>query len=45
MLEKEHANEQEGGYTYVSRDGWSLPLTPLRMKEWSVAVVSRYFYI
>ena len=45
LLEKKYQNDHHGGYTYVdNRTGFTLPLTPFMMKEWSRAMV-RYFHI
>jgi hypothetical protein len=39
LLEKKYGNDHDSGYSFVSSDGTTLPLTPLMMKEWSRACV------
>ena len=44
LLEKKYANDHDGGYSFVSSDGTTLPLTPLMMKEWARSIVRRLHY-
>ena len=40
LLEWKYSNDGDGGYSFVSSDGTTLPLTPLMMKEWARCCVS-----
>ena len=42
LLEKQYANEKDGGFIYVCADGTKLRLTPFMMREWCIAIV-RFF--
>jgi hypothetical protein len=47
LLEVEHRNDHDAGYTYIDKTpggkGDSFPLTPFMMKEWSRAIVRILF--
>jgi hypothetical protein len=43
IIEHKYANDHDAGYTYVSQDGTSLPLTPFMMKVWARACVRLLF--
>jgi hypothetical protein len=40
LLERKYNNDGDGGYSFMSSDGTTLPLTPLMMKEWARCCVS-----
>jgi hypothetical protein len=39
LIEAKHSSDSDSGLQYVCSDGTSIPLTPLRMREWCLAIV------
>ena len=39
FLEAKYISDSDMGFQYVCSDGTSIPLTPLRMREWCFAIV------
>jgi hypothetical protein len=39
LLEAKYKSDSDTGFQYVCSDGTSIPLTPLRMREWCFAIV------
>jgi hypothetical protein len=39
-LEAKYGSDSDSGFTYICTDGTTVPLTPLRMREWCLAIVS-----
>ncbi|KAI0690475.1 hypothetical protein BC835DRAFT_1510192 [Cytidiella melzeri] len=38
LLEKKYSNERDGGFTFTYNSGYQLKLSPIMLKEWSIAL-------
>lgn len=45
ILETKYRSDNDSGFYYVCADGTRLSLTPLRMREWALAIVGVLFSI
>jgi hypothetical protein len=42
LLESKYGSDDQTGFSYICADGTPLALTPLRMREWSLAIVGLF---